>query len=524
MSEKNYFILPDSPEEFSVNLDPANLKRIDFSALDYPMMRRALIEYVKTYYPDRFNDFVANNGIIMILELVAYVGSVLSARSDVIADESFLPTAQTEKAVENHLYLINQKIKRQTPAIVDIEISLNTPIKSELRIQPGIKFNINGADGEPVVYELYKSPGDFTSYLSIPPGKRGVIGFGIEGSFAEPLTYQSVGGSNQEIFIEGDNVLDDPVILTVRTGSEDRTWRRVDNINEALPTDTVYEVRYVDGGMTVIVGDDNSGKSLLPGQIATVRYRVGGGIRGRISANIINRIDYLNPQPPASAAVEVNFRNISPSNGGTDKETIESAKKRAPKEAATLKSATTKNDYSILASNFKHNVYGSVLKSIATVRTSINANIVEIYVLAGGPNDTPVLPNSGLKAGLKSYFDNIKVLTDEIRILDGVIKYVDFEAHVVVNKISDPSVVKSNVENAIYKFFGVDNFDMGTPLYLSNLYEIIQKVDGVKVVDIFAPKDNILPSGNINNEDDSKIGLNEYITLGELRLRFYSEL
>jgi len=185
MSDKTFFKLPDSPEEFGIVLPVANLRRINFSALDFPTMRRVLVEYIKTYYPDRFNDFVSNNGIIMILELVSYIGSILSTRSDIIADEGFLPTALSELAVSNHLSLINQKIKRQTPAVVDVEIILSNPVRTEIRIPAGRRFTISGSDGHPVTYELFRAPGDFNSYISIPPGKLGIIGFGIEGIFAD---------------------------------------------------------------------------------------------------------------------------------------------------------------------------------------------------------------------------------------------------------------------------------------------------------------------------------------------------
>jgi hypothetical protein len=102
MAEETFFELPTDPEEFGVVLEPAKLRRIDFSALEFQEIRRATIEYIKTYYPTLFNDFVANNGIIMITELVSYIGGLLSQRSDIIADESFLPTAQTEDAVSQH--------------------------------------------------------------------------------------------------------------------------------------------------------------------------------------------------------------------------------------------------------------------------------------------------------------------------------------------------------------------------------------------------------------------------------------
>ncbi|MHA1305465.1 MAG: hypothetical protein ACTSPI_17335, partial [Candidatus Heimdallarchaeaceae archaeon] len=167
--------------------------------------------------------------------------------------------------------------------------------------------------------------------------------------------------------------------------------------------------------------------------------------------------------------------------------------------------------------------FGSVLKSVATVRTSLNANLVELYALAAGPGDIPVLPSLGLKEGLVSYFDEIKVLTDELRVLDGGIKSVALDANVVIDRNADPATTKLNVEQAVSDFFGVNNFDLGEGLYLGNLYEVIQRIDGVKVVDIFAPTDNILSTGKIGSGADNEVGFNELITLGETRLRFYSE-
>ena len=87
-TEETLFDLPNSPEAFGVVLPPANLRRLDFSGLDYTTARRAIIEYIRTYYPDKFNDFVASNGIIMITEIVASVVAKLSLRGDILANEA----------------------------------------------------------------------------------------------------------------------------------------------------------------------------------------------------------------------------------------------------------------------------------------------------------------------------------------------------------------------------------------------------------------------------------------------------
>jgi hypothetical protein len=552
MAEETVFLVPTQPQEFGVVLTPAELRRINFSALDFVTLRRALVEYIKTYFPEDFNDFVASNGVIMFTELVAAVGNILSERSDILVDESFLPTAQTKEAVINHLRLINQEIQRATPAIVDLEATIGSPSSSDVNIPAGLRFSLAGADGRPLTYELFRAPSDFTSSVTIPRGRRGVIGFGIEGRFADPIIVESAGGTDQVIEILDQNVIDEPIIVEVATDEDVEIFTRVEAIERFGPNDSVFEVRFQEDRARVVFGDDVTGKAPLPGQIITVRYRIGGGIRGRIGSSIINEARAVSPDPPVSAPIEVLFRNPQPSSGGTDEETLEAAKARAPKDAATLNSATTGEDYAQLSKSFTHPHFGSVLKSVAVLRTGvegdletlatavrdaptveaaaalldanfINRNIVELYVLAEGPDGIPVKPSTGLKQGLETFFRDLAVLTDEVRALDGEIKAVDVEASIIISRTADAGTIRESVNTVIDDFFALDKFDMGQGFNLSTLYSAIQNVPGVKFVTIFDPVDDILSTGELAEEGSAGIGFNELLTLGEKNLQFFFE-
>jgi len=521
---ETFFNLPIDPEEFGIVLEPARLRRIDFSALEFQEMRRAIIEYIKTYYPNQFNDFVANNGIIMIAELVAYLGGLLSQRSDIIADESFLPTAQTEDAVNQHLALINNEIKRATPAVVDIEISIDTEAPTSINIPAGLQFTIVGADGLPLIYELYRAPGDFISPITIFPGTRGIIGFGIEGRFLTPLVAESIGGPNQEFEILEPSILSDPISVDITTGATTVAWRRIDTLERAEANDEVFEVLFFEDRAIVRFGNDVAGKALLAGQTVTANFRVGGGIRGRIAANSINETRPVNPEAPASASVEVLFRNPNPSNGGTDRESLDSARLRAPKESAALNSATSGEDYSVLAREFTHPIYGSVLKAVASLKTSLNANVVFLHVLAAGPDDVPVLPSIGLKQSLQTFLDDLKVLTDEVRVVDGAIKPVDVRANVVISRSADPAQVRVTVDTRLKDFFSVNNFDMGQPLYVSQLQELLQSIEGVKFIQLREPVDDIIASDQgAATASENQVGFDELVTLGSINVKLYFE-
>jgi phage-related baseplate assembly protein len=522
--EETFFKLPIDPEGFGVILEPSKLRRIDFSALEFEEMRRAIIEYIKTYYPDQFNDFVANNGIIMIVELVSYLADVLSQRSDILADESFLPTAQTEDAVSQHLILINNSIKEATPAVVDIEVSIATEAPTSVNIPAGTRFTLVGPDGNPVYYELYRAPGDFSSPITIFPGKRGTIGYGLEGRFPAPLVAEAVDGVGQEFVILEKDILSEPIIVSVATGNSSEEWVRVPTLERAGPNDKVFEVVFREDRATVRFGNNIAGRALLAGQVITVSFRVGGGVRGRIAANVINETRAVNPEPPASASVQVLFRNPNPSSGGTNKESLSDAKARAPKESAALSSATSAEDYAVQAVGFTHPIYGSVLKGVASLKTSLNANIVFLHVLASGPDDIPVLPSLGLKQSLQQYFEDLKVLTDEVRVVDAAIKPVDVRGNVIISRSADPGQVRTDLEFTIQTFFSIDSFDLGQPLYLSSLYEAIQSIEGVRFVQIREPVDDIIKSteGAVTAADN-QVGFDELITLGSIDIKIYSE-
>jgi hypothetical protein len=154
--------------------------------------------------------------------------------------------------------------------------------------------------------------------------------------------------------------------------------------------------------------------------------------------------------------------------------------------------------------------------------------MVELFILAEGP-DGLVTPSLGLKEGLGNYVEDYNVLTDSVTVLDGFLKTVDTRVNVVVNKNADASVVRTQVTDALNNFFDTDNRDLGQALYVSDIYEVINDVDGVKYADIFSPADNILSSNilrrdeNPTESDADKVAINEIIVEGERDITFFYE-
>jgi len=221
MADQTLFDLPTTPDQIGVILPPASLRRIKFSALDFQTARRAIIEYIQAYFSDTFNDFVASNGMIMLVEIISAEVAKLAFRSDILSNEGYIGTATTEEAVTNIIALIGQSIRRQTPAIVDVQCTVETPISTNIEISAGTKLTTDGPDGSPIIYEIFRAPNDFVSPVVIPAGKRGIIAFGLEGSFSSPTTFTSPGGPSQVFTIDEEGMLSSPIVVTVTTGDDE---------------------------------------------------------------------------------------------------------------------------------------------------------------------------------------------------------------------------------------------------------------------------------------------------------------
>jgi uncharacterized phage protein gp47/JayE len=526
---KTYFDVPNSPEQFGITLSPATLRKIDYSGLDFDSSRKAIYEYIKTYFPDQFNDFVASNGIVMLVEIVSSVVAKLSLRADLLANEATLPTAMTEEAVSNHLALINQKIRNATSATTDIEITLSNTAYTDLVLPAGIKLSTAGPNNSQIFYEVFKSPNDFKSDIIIPAGKRGIIAFGVEGTTTKPPSTLSAGGISQTINIADSNILDSPIAVAVKYGDTIEEYKVIfEPIERYGSNDKVVEVNILADSAIFRFGDDLAGKSPKVGSQIDITYRRGGGSRGRIGSFVLDTTRQYKPLSPSSAPVSVRFRNITPSVGGTDRETINEAKRRAPLDYSLQRSIVTSNDYAQAAKSFSHPTFGSVSKALATVRTGYNANYVDLYVLCQGP-DAPISPSAGIVLALKSYINQLNVMTDTVDVFPGLIKNIDIDLAVVLNRNAEASVVKTKVEAAITNFFALSNWEMGQPLFTSNIVDAVQAVDGILYVDLYSPANNILSSNTLSDVgvtgavQSDYVAINEIVSIGKRSIKYYYE-
>jgi len=90
---------------------------INFAAYDYTTVKQALIDYVKLYHPEQFQNFIESDELIAILESFAYIAELYSYRIDSVANENLLSTAQRKDSILNLAKFISYNPSRNIPGV-----------------------------------------------------------------------------------------------------------------------------------------------------------------------------------------------------------------------------------------------------------------------------------------------------------------------------------------------------------------------------------------------------------------------
>ena len=143
-------------------------QEVNYSSRNFADIRTDLVNYVRQYYPDIFNDFNDASVGMMLLELNAAVGDMLSYNTDRMFAETQIDYAKERKSLLSMARTFGLKIpgKRASATIVDLSITL--PVFGDtfdVSYAPVIKAG-SQVSGSGKVFELV-SDVDFSSPFTI---------------------------------------------------------------------------------------------------------------------------------------------------------------------------------------------------------------------------------------------------------------------------------------------------------------------------------------------------------------------
>jgi hypothetical protein len=247
-------------------------------------------------------------------------------------------------------------------------------------------------------------------------------------------------------------------------------WKEVTSLYGKEAKEEVYTTRIEnDGAMSVQFGDGITGARLITGRRnITAYYRQGLGLQGRVGKGVIKT---LLDRPVGLQSVT----NPLPTDGGADPETRDHARKNAPTKVRTFKRAISLRDFEDLATSS-----GIVAKAKATRVWSGKQQVVHLTIA-----DQEGAEFS--QEGLSDVYKSLSAQRDPNHILivqnfTRVPIVIGASLRVDMRYISD-EVEKSAVETLI-KALSFEELEFGQTVHLSDVYRILQEVEGVESVDI----------------------------------------
>jgi hypothetical protein len=159
-------------------------------------------------------------------------------------------------------------------------------------------------------------------------------------------------------------------------------------------------------------------------------------------------------------------------------------KRRAKDFFAAQNRAVTKNDYVSLLYAMPSR-FGAIKRCNLTHDNDSFKRNLNLYILSEGADGKLINTNSTIKNNLKTWLSQYKMINDTIDILDG--KIVNFGIDFVA--VSETGTNKYDVFNNIIinlREFMINSYDMGEPLAITRIYDVIN--DTLGVVDVVSVK------------------------------------
>ena len=295
----------------------------------------------------------------------------------------------------------------------------------------------------------------------------------ILGSGNAGLINQSFLLEEDEVTFVHDTRLEAGVRADISIRVNDRLYKEVSTLADSEAHDPHYEIRMTEtGSVNIIFGDGFKGRRLPTGQDnLVIDYRVGSGSSGNLlPANVL--------QKPAKPDPRVKrFSQPIAASGGQDIEGPENIRVNAPKHLKALGRAVSHSDFE------------SIVESTPGIWKAKSAPM-ESGSPIGDRYKIIVVPAEGAPLGTfgNSLSKRLKTLSPPgykfvIERFDPVILQLSIKLRIKLQEF-DADKVEKAVINAVFEAFSLKNRSPAEPVYLSQIYQIVENINGVETSEI----------------------------------------
>lgn len=450
------------------------IPQIDYTSRDYSAIRESLINNIPTFAP-QWKSRDTNDFGIILLELWAYVGDILSFYTDRAANEAFLETATQRTSLLSLAKLLGYKVSQATPAGVLLQFT-NTHESNTIEIPIGLKTTtatLMNAGQAPLTFETIET-------AELAPGEVKLVA-AVEGTtVTDVLTTSFNGKPNQSFKLTNQNVDSSTLEVT----SNGLVYTQISSMIDANPTESVYEaILDADTFTYILFGDNISGR--IPGLNTQIQatYRTISGSEGNTAANTINDVisSYLFSDNSSGSGLTVT--NPDPATGGSDAESNSDIRNNAPKALKAVNRAVTLEDYASLALQVQN--VGKA-KADAAVYTNIN---LYMGILGASGLDSLGDPTGSWSAralAVNNYLAGKIPPGTVVTVVPPILVPITIDITINVSPSYKRSVVTDAVRSAINTLFLYDNVDFAQIVTQQSISVAVANVEGVEYSTITA--------------------------------------
>ena len=278
-------------------------------------------------------------------------------------------------------------------------------------------------------------------------------------------TYLQFGyGSDEENTI---NDITDPSQIALKFSGRPYTTDSAFDPTKLLDTNTLG-VAPANTTLTVLFFENSSDTvNVAAGSLNTVSYR-------RMTFPAENGTT-RSLQTSVRSSLEVS--NMKAISADTSLPSSEEIRYRSYGSQAAQMRAVTRNDYEAMIYMMPPN-FGSVKRASIVNDPSSSNRRLSLYLISEDENAHLTQTNQTLKENIKTWLNKNKMLNDNIDIYDAVIINVGFSYEIIVHPTRDKVEVLNEVNDRLRQELA-EKMYIGEPFYITRIYNIINKVDGV---------------------------------------------
>lgn len=222
----------------------------------------------------------------------------------------------------------------------------------------------------------------------------------------------------------------------------------------------------------------------------TVRYIRGGGVSANVESNTITKLrsaTIVSSGLDTSKLNNITFTNPSPASGGRDKDSIEELRQNIRESFSEQLRVVTKQDY-VVRSLSMPSKYGNIAKAFVTQENITrggsreNSLAMDLYVLCYDINKNLIAAPQIVKENLKNYLSKYILATDTVNLLDAFIVNIEILYDIIIRPGYSSRDVLARCNSTLTSYFDISKWNIGQPINISNIYTLLDKVEGVQTV------------------------------------------